>query len=502
MRILRSTSWYLIAVAIVCIGAAFFLLYKVLFPSVPVYVTATVERGTVSELVSVSGFVEARQVAKLAFPATGIVTGLLVQEGSDVEVGALLATLAASTLVAERTEAQSALTAAEAAYREVIAGPRSEAVTLANTTLNSAEAALARTNIEETRKINNARAALMSTDLTATAIDPEEKSTAPTVSGTYTCLEEGTYSLTLYRSSAKSGYSYTYTGLESGTGLVSTDQPAALGSCGLFLQFTADDWYQNSRWSIEIPNTRSSSYTTLLNTYNLTKTQASNAITAAENNLAVAKDQNTLTIAPARSEAVTQAAAVVAQARARIAAIDARLADRSIVAPFDGVVTEVNIAAGETASSIPVITLLASEGFTVRARIPEIDITKIQLGQRISAVFDARSRETVFGEVTFISPIAKQIDGVAYFEITIELEETPTWLRAGLNADIDIIIEQRENVLRVPKRFVITNQDGTRSVLLPRGHKIATTTIEVLFTGNDSFLEVSGIAEGTAVIAP
>jgi len=502
MRFLRSSSWYIILLALLCIGAAFYLLYKILFPAAPVWITATVDRGTVSELVSVSGFVEAKQLAEMSFPATGIVTAVLVEEGAVVTQGEVLATLAASTLVAERNEAEAALVAALAAYSEVVAGPRDEAVTLANTTLQSAEANLARVNIEETRKVNNARAALLSTGLTAVATDPEESSTAPTVSGTYTCLDEGAYEVEIYRSSTDSGYSFTFDGLESGTGIVSTDQPATLGTCGLYLQFTAGDTYSASTWEISIPNTRSSTYTTLLNTYNLTKTQADNAIEAAENNLAVAKDQNTLTTAPARGEARTQAEAAVSQARARVAAIDARLADRSIVAPFDGVVTEVDIATGETAPTTPVITVLASDAFTLKARIPEIDITKLALGQKMNAVFDARSSETLTGEVTYISPIAKQIDGVAYFEITIELDTLPTWLRAGLNADIDIIIEQRKDVVRIPKRFVTTTADGTKSVLVPAGNRVATTTIEVLFTGNDSYYEIKGVDAGTTVIAP
>ena len=87
MRILRSSSWFIILLALLCIGAAFYLLYKILFPSAPVWVTATVDRGTVSELVSVSGFVEAKQVAEMAFPATGIVTAVLVEEGTVVTQG-------------------------------------------------------------------------------------------------------------------------------------------------------------------------------------------------------------------------------------------------------------------------------------------------------------------------------------------------------------------------------------------------------------------------------
>jgi len=64
------------------------------------------------------------------------------------------------------------------------------------------------------------------------------------------------------------------------------------------------------------------------------------------------------------------------------------------------------------------------------------------------------------------------------------------------------VIEQKDNVLRLPKRFVITDANGDQAVLVQTGNTTATTTIEVLFVGNDSYLEISGVTEGTTVIAP
>jgi multidrug efflux pump subunit AcrA (membrane-fusion protein) len=290
--------------------------------------------------------------------------------------------------------------------------------------------------------------------------------------------------------------------ITSGTGNVSFDQPAPLGECGLYLLFNEGDIYGNSKWLIALPNTRSSSYSTLNNTYNLAKTVAENAIASAENTLALAKNETNLTTAPARTEDVTGASAAVAQAQARIAAIDARISDRSIVAPFSGTITDVSITNGENAPATPVITVLAENAFTLKARVPEIDITKIAIGQMVESIFDASSNETIKGKVIYVSPIATQIDGVAYFETTILLDQTPAWLRAGLNADIDIISESKQQVLRLPKRFVINLPESKQAVLIPQGNKTATTTIEVIFVGNDSFMEISGLAEGTVVVAP
>jgi HlyD family secretion protein len=501
MRFLPSRP-LTIFIAVLLIGAAIFLINRIINPETPNWTTAVVEKGNVSELVSVSGFVEAKRVAELAFPSSGVVTDILVEEGSRVEAGEIIATLAATTLVAERNEAVSALTSAQAAFSQTSSGPRFETIDLANTSLANAQSNLERVTLEENRKVNNARAALLSTGLTATTADPEEENIPPTVSGTYTCEDEGIYKATIYNSNSKSGYSYTFTGLEQGTEVVSFEQPVPLGSCGLYLKFAEGTSYSRSEWSIEVPNTRSSGYVTLANSLKLAETQADNAILGAKNALTLAQKESTLSTAPARSEELTQASAAVSQARARVAAIDARISDRSIVAPFSGIITKVNITKGEVAPVSAVINLLADDTFTLKARIPEIDITKMAVGQKVKAVFDAQSSETLNGKLTYVSPIAELIDGVAYFETIIELETSPEWLRAGLNADIDIIVASRTDVLRIPRRFVSTLENGQSVVLVPQGNKTATTTVEILFTGNDSFLEISGISEGTIVIAP
>lgn len=476
--------------------------YKQFNPPLPNWITATVEKGNVTELVSVSGFVEAKQVADLAFPSTGIVTDVFVVEGSVVKAGEVLATLANTELVAERNEAMAALAIARAAYRETAAGPRSETIAVADTNIKNAEANLARVTVEENHKVENARTALFSTNLTSQAQDPNEESTPPVVTGNYICGKEGVYNLHVYRSSSESGYSYNYTGLENGTGLVSVDQPTPIGNCGLYLKFIAGDLYSDSDWEIKIPNTRSASYTTLNNTYTLAITQAKNAVASAENSLNLARKEAGLSTAPARSEEITKANAAIAQAEARVATIDARIADRSIVAPFSGVVTDISITKGETAPTVAVITVLAENTFTLKARIPEIDITKIATTQTVRAVFDAQSQDTLTGKIIYIAPVATQIDGVAYFETIIELDQAPTWLRAGLNADIDIIIKSKDNVLRIPKRFVTTLTDGSQVVRKLDGGETATSSVEVLFSGNDGFMEVAGLSEGDVIVTP
>ena len=95
---------------------------------------------------------EAKQIADLAFPGSGIVTAVLVEAGSQVKAGDLIATLAATNLVAERNAAYSNLVAARAAYNQLLSGPRDEAVLVSNTTLSNVLANFTQTEKKKLKK--------------------------------------------------------------------------------------------------------------------------------------------------------------------------------------------------------------------------------------------------------------------------------------------------------------------------------------------------------------
>ena len=108
----------------------------------------------------------------------------------------------------------------------------------------------------------------------------------------------------------------------------------------------------------------------------------------------------------------------------------------------------------------------------------------------------------IIASIDYLSPNATTIDGVAYYEARLVLNNNPTWLRSGLNADIDIIVGTNENSVRLPTRFVREQTDGTYVVLKESGTDIATTTVKVLFRGNDGYIAIEGLLPGDRIIAP
>lgn len=466
------------------------------------WITGTVDEGDIARIISVSGTMDAIQAAKLAFPITGVLAEVFVTEGSAVSAGETLASLAHNDLKADYQDALGALLVARSDRDELVAGLRPEERAVAETNVEIARQDLERVKKEHAERVENARRALLSTDLEAMPDKKDRDYVAPVISGTYSCEAEGTYILDVYASKAQSGFSYTVSGFESGTFTVYTEAPGMLANCGLFIQFTEDESYANSRWTIEVPNKQSSLYITNLNAFDLARIQQENAITAAEEALRLAEQNLTLDVAAPRSERLARAEAQVRQAEARLNRVSAQIEDHVLTAPFDGTVTKVDLVPGETVSSDPVVTVISDAAFELTALIPEIDITKISVGQKASVVFDARAEEPLGARVVFISPLAEEIGGVSYFEAKLMLDSNPDWLRSGLNADIDIVIERHQNVLRVPRRFVL-EEDGQYYVFLPRQNKkTAQVPVEVEFIGNDGFVQISGLKRGDTVVAP
>jgi multidrug efflux pump subunit AcrA (membrane-fusion protein) len=171
-------------------------------------------------------------------------------------------------------------------------------------------------------------------------------------------------------------------------------------------------------------------------------------------------------------------------------------------APFSGIITDIDILPGETVTTAPVLTLLAESDFEITARIPEIDIGQLVSGQKVELVFDAKSDEVLQGTIDYISLDATKIDGVAYYEAFIVLNETPMWLRSGLNADMDIITEESLDNLRIPTRFLTSSESGYEVLTQPAPNQTSTTSVELILKGNDGYAAITGLTEGDILVAP
>ncbi len=120
----------------------------------------------------------------------------------------------------------------------------------------------------------------------------------------------------------------------------------------------------------------------------------------------------------------------------------ASFAQASIYAPFDGVVVEVKIQAGEFAKSgEPVITLAdVAHMQIVTTDLSERDAPRVQIGQSANVYIEALGKQ-VSGKVIRVAPKSQIIGGDVVYPVTIALDEQPNGLRWGMSAEVEIKTE-------------------------------------------------------------
>jgi multidrug efflux pump subunit AcrA (membrane-fusion protein) len=457
--------------------------------------------GTVSETVTVSGKIEAKDIARLNFPRTGVIQHVYKKEGDQVKAGEILASLTKDSIVAEYNSALQNLKLQQALRNEIVRGPRHVAREVTNTQLSIAEDNVIRIKSEQEILVKSALEKLLSSDLEAIPVKKANVRIPPSITGNYQCQEEGTYIISAYSSMSPTAYSYNLSGLEKGTFVAYVDTPAALGSCGLMVKFDNTERYSFSEWTVTIPNKNGANYLSNYNAYQLALQQQKNAVEAAEQAFLLALNTEKNLNAPASSEALAQANARVAEAEAQLALRESYLADYSIKAPFDGTLTNFDIKVGELANTAKNITIIKEGAYTLQARVPEIDIRKIEIGNKAKVKFDASPNIELAALVVFISPLSTEIGGVSYYDTDIELDTEPNWLREGLNADVEIITRIKNNVPVLPKRFLIYESDGTY-VLQGQNGQTTKRAVNTGLTGTNGLVEILDLTLETEVLLP
>lgn len=136
---------------------------------------------------------------------------------------------------------------------------------------------------------------------------------------------------------------------------------------------------------------------------------------------------------------VALAEARIENAQAQLAAAEGLLSDLELKAPFDGVISAVNVNASEwVAPGSPVLLIGDLNNLQVKTTdLSEIDVARIAIGDQVVVTFDALPDLVLAGSVISIAPKADEGAGVN-FPVTIELSEIPGALRWGMTAFVDI----------------------------------------------------------------
>ena len=166
---------------------------------------------------------------------------------------------------------------------------------------------------------------------------------------------------------------------------------------------------------------------------------------------------------------LTYANAIADSVRANVALENARirLEDTDVRAPINGIVIEKNVERGQVISSPTndvgggtVLLRMADLSLVqVRTLVDETDIGKIQPGLRATVTVDAFPNRPFEGTVLKVEPLAVTQQNVTMFPVLIRIQNQERLLRPGMNAEVEIHVGRRDQVLAIPNAALRTTRD-------------------------------------------
>lgn len=214
------------------------------------------------------------------------------------------------------------------------------------------------------------------------------------------------------------------------------------------------------------------------------------------------------TSAKARQADCEAARAQAGVSQARVGVALANLQRSRLLAPFDGVVAEVHGELSEFVTpsppgipTLPVVDLLDDRCFYVSAPIDEVDALGIRTGMPVRISLDAFGERSLHGRVRRIANYVLDLEKQAR-TLEVEAEFTDSGngseLLAGYSADLEIILEQRAGVPRVPTEAVAA---GNKVLLYePDGQRLRQVPVQTGLS-NWKFTEiVAGLKAGDLVV--
>jgi HlyD family secretion protein len=512
------------------------------------YVLAKVEKGTIIVSVEGTGQVVASDQVDVKPKTSGDVTYVAVKAGQKVSAGMLLVQLDTSSAVTAVRDAQIALESAEISLAKLRINQQSNIPDLEDA-ITQAKSDLIQAYQNGYNKV--ADAFLQTPDILAGTrgiiYDSTVGSANQQNSGAYQDLVSNSMTSTIYTMVHRAMADYASAeklhieNLAAYQGSYINDTPeqivtlmdGTLETARAMVQAARDeqnildtvesDLHQHSR---SVPKTITQyqadlgSYISTLNSVisgmtsiHTTITSSKGAITTAQRSLTEAQMSNPLDLKSQEN--------VVEQRRASLVDAQTALANCSVRAPLSGIVTNVAVKKGDTASTGTTVGTLVTQQRVAEVSLNEVDVANIKVGQKATLTFDAIENLTMTGTVAEVATIGTTSQGVVSYDVKISFDVHDERIKPSMSVSAAIITATKQDVLVVASSAlktsnaisyvqVPTNQEEAIASLASATVRTAGValssapsrrTVEVGLA-SDALSEItSGLSEGDVIIA-
>ncbi len=199
-----------------------------------------------------------------------------------------------------------------------------------------------------------------------------------------------------------------------------------------------------------------------------------------------------------------------AATRVREASVElarASLERTQLRAPFDGVIAEINGELGEVVTpspigvaTLPTVDLIDNSCLFIRAPIDEVDAPNVRAGLKAWITLDAFKDRKFSGQVRRVAPYVLDIEKQSR---TVDVEaiiDDPDMqmLLPGYSADVQIILDERQDVLHVPTSAIL--EDSAVYLIPVGGGRLEKRSIQAGLSNWEITEVLSGLQEGDFVV--
>jgi multidrug efflux pump subunit AcrA (membrane-fusion protein) len=139
----------------------------------------------------------------------------------------------------------------------------------------------------------------------------------------------------------------------------------------------------------------------------------------------------------------------------------------------------------------------------VNVRVHEASADKIKPGQQVKVVVEALPNMTLSGEVKKMATMPEQLNwmspDVKVFTATVALKDAPVFLKPGMSAQAEIIVDRVADAIAVPVQAVF-DYNGRKLCYVLRGSTPEPRLVETGAFNNKFIQVVKGISEGDRVL--
>ncbi|AOY78260.1 efflux transporter periplasmic adaptor subunit [Clostridium formicaceticum] len=175
-----------------------------------------------------------------------------------------------------------------------------------------------------------------------------------------------------------------------------------------------------------------------------------------------------------------------------------KLEDTVVRAPMSGVISSLNVIAGELASGAqPLATIADIDRVYFQVDVTENIVNTLYTGQKVSVHIPAALEEEVEGTIDFISPTVDA--STRLYTVKVYIDNKDRKIRTGMSGSMALNLDSRDNVVVINRRAVL-DKEGNNIVFVVEGDHAVEKQVTLGMNTASEVEVIEGLQEGDQVI--